>query len=341
MLLVARLLPRVGSRRMVRLGLLGYCLTGPLIGVSGSFAAFFAAFMIWGAFQGALDVSMNTQAISVEGIAARSLMPGFHGSWSMGSLAGAGVGVLGVGIGWSLSEQLLLLAVPCLFGAGWLTTRMIPDEEDRNGSTSQSTQKSRRRGVLQGAIIVLGAIAFVDMLCEGAVADWAAVYLRGSLHTTSVVAGLGYAAYLAMMMTVRLLGNRLLTRFPAHSVLPALALVATVGLAAALTIDRTESVLVGFVCLGAGLALVVPTVFSACGRIPNVHAGKAVATVSACGWAGFVLGPPAIGELASLTSLRTALLLLPLLTGVVTVATATARVLRKGEAARPPADGRV
>ena len=312
---------------MVRVGLVGYCLTGPLIGVGDSIAAFFVAFMIWGAFQGALDVSMNTQAISVEGKAARCLMPGFHGSWSMGSLAGAGVGVLGVGIGWTLSEQLLLLAVPCLFVVGWLTTRMIPDEPDRQGRTSQQAQKGRRR-VLQGTIIVLGSIAFVDMLCEGAVADWAAVYLRGPLHATSVVAGLGYAAYLAMMMTVRLLGNRLLTRFTAHSVLPVLALVATVGLVAALTIDHQETVLVGFTCLGAGLALVVPTVFSACGRIPNLHAGKAVATVSACGWAGFVLGPPVIGELASLTSLRTALLLLPLLTGVVAAATATARALR-------------
>jgi MFS family permease len=327
MVLAARLLPRIGSRRLVRVGLFGYCLTGPLVGLSASLLTFFIAFMVWGAFQGALDVSMNTQAISVEGRSGRNLMPGFHGSWSMGSLAGAGVGVIGVGVGWSLSEQLLLLAVPCLFAVGWLTTRMIPDQPVLGARTSRQAGTGRR-GVLQGAIVVLGAIAFVDMLCEGAVADWAAVYLRGSLHTTAVIAGLGYAAYLLMMMTVRLAGNRLMTRFRVQCVIPLFATAATIGLAAGLTVNCPAGVLAGFTCLGAGLALVVPIVFSACGHIRDLHAGKAVATVSACGWTGFVLGPPLIGELATVTSLRTALFVLPLLTGVVAVATATATALR-------------
>lgn len=327
MLLVARLLPRTGSRRIVRVSLAGYCLAGPLLGLSDSMATFFIAFMLWGAFQGALDVSMNTQAIAVEGNSGRSLLPGFHGSWTLGSLAGAGVGALGVGIGWSLSEQLLLLAVPCLFAVGWLTTRMIPDPPVLPGPTSPAASNGRS-GLLQRAVVVLGAIAFVDMLCEGAVADWTAVYLRGSLHTTAVIAGLGYAAYLLTMLTVRLLGNRLMTRFPVRAVLPVVAVAATVGLAAGLTTNRRASVLIGFACMGAGLALVIPTVFSACGRIASVHPGKAVATVSACGWSGFVLGPPLIGGLASLTSLRIALGLLPLLTAVIALATATTGALR-------------
>src|SRR5579863_5221953 len=71
MLAVSRLLPRFGSRRVVRAALVGYCLSGPLVGLSVSLATFFAAFLLWGIFQGALDVSMNAQAISVEGRAGR------------------------------------------------------------------------------------------------------------------------------------------------------------------------------------------------------------------------------------------------------------------------------
>jgi MFS family permease len=331
MLAVSRLLPKFGSRRVVRVALVGYCLAGPLVGFSTSLVTFFLAFLLWGVFQGSLDVSMNAQAIAVEGRMGRRLMPGFHGSWSMGSLAGAGVGVLGVGLGWSLSEQLLIFAVPCLFGVGWLSTQMIPDDQARVESSSEPTEKARW-SLLQKAIVVLAAIAFADMFCEGAVADWTAVYLHGTLHTSAVVAGLGYAAYLLIMMTVRLLGNKVMNRFRVHLALPLLAIVGSVGLGVGLIINRPASVLVGFMCLGAGLALVVPMVFSACGHIPNVHPGTAVATVSACGWTGFVLGPPLIGGIASLTSLRTALFLLPLLTAVVVVATGTARVLRDGEA---------
>jgi MFS family permease len=327
MLAATRLLPRLGSRRVVRMALVGYCLIGPLVGVSDSFPTFFVAFMMWGAFQGALDVSMNAQAIAVEGDAGRKLMPGFHGSWSMGSLAGAAVGALGVGLGWTLSEQLLLLAVPCLFVVGWFTTRMILDQP----VVAISAGDARRQGhkiTFQRAIIVLGMIAFVDMLCEGAVADWAAVYLRGSLHVTAAVAGLGYVAYLLTMMTVRLVGNRVMTRFPVRSVLPILAVVAIIGFAAGLAVDRPADVLAGYCCLGTGLGLVIPSAFSAAGHIRDVNAGQAVAIVSACGWLGFVLGPPLIGELASLTSLRTALYLLPLLTTVIAVATAKAKALR-------------
>lgn len=327
MLAVSRLLPKFGSRRVVRVALVGYCLAGPLVGLSTSLVTFFIAFLLWGVFQGSLDVSMNAQAIAVETRVNRRLMPGFHGSWSMGSLAGAGVGVLGVGLGWSLSEQLLIFAVPCLFVVGWLSTKMIPDDRAGADGDSGPTEKVRW-SLLQKAIAVLAAIAFADMLCEGAVADWTAVYLRGTLHTSAVIAGFGYAAYLLIMMIVRLLGNKVMNRFPVYFALPLLAIVGTLGLGFGLIINRPASVLVGFMCLGAGLALVIPIVFSACGHIPNVHPGTAVATVSAVGWTGFVLGPPLIGGLATLTTLRTALFLLPLLTTVVMVTTGTARALR-------------
>jgi len=327
MFLVSRLLPRFGSRSVVRISLLGYCLAGPFIGLSRSIVTFFIAFLIWGAFQGSLDVSMNAQAITVETHAGRRLMPGFHGSWSMGSLAGAGAGVLGVGLGWSLSEQLLFFAIPFVVGTGWLTTQMIPDGQGLETHSPESSKKDRW-SILQKAILVLSAIAFADMLCEGAVADWAAVYLHGTLHTSTVIAGLGYAAYLLMMMTVRLVGNRVMNRFRVNVALPLLATVGMLGLGAGLVIDRSASVLVGLMCLGAGLALVIPMVFSACGHIRNVHAGTAIAMVSACGWSGFVLGPPLIGGIATLTSLRTALFLLPLFTTVVVVATATSKSLR-------------
>jgi MFS family permease len=327
-MVVARLLPKLGSRQMVRMALLGYCVSGPFIGLTGSFGTFFVAFLLWGFFQGMLDVSMNTQAIAVERFSGRVLMPGFHGSWSTGSLVCAVAGASAVALGVSLSEQLLVLSVPCLLIVSWLSTRMIPDRRAVSDCETSEKTAGGRRGVLQGAVIVLGCIAFADMLCEGAAADWAAVYLRNSLHTVPLVAGLGYAAYSLAMLVVRLSGNRLFTRFAAHRLLPLLASLATLGFAAGLVIARPVSVLVGFALLGAGLGGVVPIVLSAAGAVGNVDTGRAVAAVAGCGWAGFVVGPVLIGTIASLTTLRTALFLVPALTGVVAVATGTVTVLR-------------
>jgi fucose permease len=323
----AYLLPRLGSRRIVQVSLVGYCAVGPLVGVSDSLPAFVAAFFLWGAFQGTLDVAMNTQAIAVEHTIRRPLMSGLHGGWSLGSFTGAGIGAVAVGAGISLTPQLLVLGTVALGAAGLLTIHLLPDTADPRGA-EHARAPSPRVSRWSGGMVLLGAIAFASMLCEGAVADWAAVYLSGTLHARGAVPGLGYATFGLAMLTVRLSGNRLLTRYRPDRLLPALALVATVGFTAALIAARPAAALAGFACLGLGLASVVPAIFSAAGRIPGLHPGIAVATASACGWAGFVCGPPLIGRLAAMVSLPAALGLLPVLTAFVAIGTATACALR-------------
>ena len=336
MLVVARVLPVLGSKRMVQISLLGYCFAGPLVGLAGSLPALFAALFAWGAFQGTLDVSMNTQAVTVERAAGRPLMSGFHASWSIGAFAGAGIGALGVAARLSLTPQLLVLAVPVLLVAGCLTTRMLQDPAEsartHKGVTGRNRGNrhpaSRVPVRLSRPVLILGAIAFASMLCEGASADWASVYLRGSIHVGAAVAGLGYTAFALAMVIVRLSGNRLLRRFRRERLLPALAAAATAGFAAGLLAHRSAAVIAGFGCLGIGLALVIPTVNSAAGRLPGVSSGTAIAMVSAWGWAGFVFGPPIIGQLASATSLTVALSVLPVLTACIVAGAARAHALR-------------
>lgn len=335
MLIAARLLPIFGSRSIVRVTLLGYCVAGPFVGLAGSQAMLFVALAVWGAFQGTLDVSMNTQAISVERRARRALMPGFHGSWSIGSFAGAGLGAVGVAVGVSLSTQLLLLSVPCLLIGGWLTLAMIPDERpDHPDATSESSGAGARRRVWI-AIAALGGIAIADMLCEGAAADWGAVYLHTSVGVSVGVAALGYTVYSLGMVSIRLAGNRLLDKFSAQRLLPALAALATVMFSIGLAVNDVAVALIGFAGLGAGLAAVIPVVFSAAGRVPGVHPGTGVAMVSACGWAGFMFGPVLIGQIAQATSLRVALIFVPVLTAIITISTATSRNVRAPEPVCP------
>jgi MFS family permease len=345
MLVSARLLPRLGSRRMVRGCLVGYCAAGPLVGLAGSLPALFAALFAWGVFQGSLDVSMNTQAVTVERARGRPLMSGFHGCWSIGTLAGAAAGVAGVALGVSLTAQLLLLGAPALVAGEALSARMLPDagrpDADRRARRlSRPTRPARSAEPLRrlsGPVLALGAIAFASMLCEGASADWASVFLRGPVHAGAAVAGLGYTAYSLTMVIVRLSGNRLLARRPVQSLLPALAAVALAGFVAGLADGTAAAAIAGFACLGIGLALIVPTTNSAAGRLPGLSPGAAIAAVSTCGWLGFVCGPPLIGALASATSLPLALGVIPALVAFIAVATAVTRQIRApGPAGRQP-----
>jgi fucose permease len=339
------LIPRLGSRRVVQIALVGYCATGPVVGICASLPALMGALLVWGAFQGALDVAMNTQGITAERASGRMLMSGLHGSWSIGSFAGAGIGALAVGAGITLAPQLLVLGTLALLVAGLLTVRMLPDAA-RPGTAGQphnaqnpAPPASRPVSRWSGGMLLLGAIAFASMLCEGAAANWSSVYLSGPLHAPGAMPGLGYAAFALAMLAVRLSGNRLLSRYRPDRLLPALALVATAGFTAALVIARPAAALAGFACLGIGLASVVPAVFSAAGRIPGLHPGTAVATASACGWAGYVCGPPLIGRLAAAASLPAALGLLPVLTAFIVIGTSTARALKPRHHHGRPAAG--
>lgn len=325
MVLAARLLPRLGSRRMVQVSLAGYCLSGPLVGLAGSVPALVAALFGWGAFQGTLDVSMNTQAIAVEAVAGRPLMNGLHAAWSIGAFAGAAIGALGVAAGVSLAGQLVLLGLLALAALSWPTVALLGDARqpwaaEPGGAPAADTRTGAIRP-WSAVLLVLGAVAFASMLCEGAAADWASVYLRDSLGADVGVAGLGYAAFTLAMTGTRLGGPAMLRRVRRERLLPGLALLASVGFAAALALGTVPATLAGFLCLGAGLATVVPTTFSAAGDVAGMHPGVSVATVSAFGWAGFVCGPPLIGQLASVFSLHTALWLLPILTAFVAVVT--------------------
>lgn len=321
MVIAGLLLPRLGSRALVRVCLAGYCLSGPLVGwadSAGSVGGLFGALFVWGAFQGTLDVSMNTQAITVEHARRRPLMNGMHASWGLGAFAGAGLGTLGVQLGVSLTTQLAVEGAVVLVAVGSSTLWLLVDPpHEPHGRTA------RRR--VSGALLLLGAMAFASMLAEGASADWSSVYLRDSLG--SGVSGLAYTVFTLAMVVVRLLGNRLLARAHADVLLPVLAGTAAVGFGVALAIGTTPVALVGFGVLGLGLGMVMPTAFGAAGRLPGMHPGVSVAVASGLGWAGFVCGPPLIGHLAGATSLPVALGVIPALAAFIAIAARRVPVL--------------
>ena len=220
---------------MVLISVVGYAALGPLVGLAASVPALFAALAAWGAFQGMLDVSMNTQAVAVERRAERPLMNGFHAWWSVGAFGGAAVGAAAVGAGVGLTPQLLGLGAVALLATVATAPAMLPDAAAR---TEPAARPARRRLRLSPAAALLGVIALASMLCEGAAADWSSVYLRDSLGTGAGVAGLGYAAFALAMVVVRVVGDRLTARFAARRLVPALAAAASLGFLAALLLGR-------------------------------------------------------------------------------------------------------
>lgn len=161
----------------------------------------------------------------------------------------------------------------------------------------------------------LGAIAFCSSIGEGAMADWSAVYLKSIVGSTDGMAALGYAAFSVTMTGGRLLGDNLTMRFGPANLVRAGGVAASVGLLLALLLPQVAPVLLGFAAVGAGLSIVVPLAFSAAGNVPSLPSGVGIAGVATIGYAGFLVGPPAIGLLAEATTLRVSMVLMLLLVG--------------------------
>jgi fucose permease len=284
----------------------GYGLMSPTLGFAWSPVALFVALALWGGVQGALDVAMNSQGIAVEAGYGRPILSSFHACWSLGGFVGVGLGAVAIGFGVDLKSQMLVVTVLVVASAWPLTRMMLGDDHAVDEHKLGLPWRDRR-------VLVLGAIMFAGLLCEGAIGDWAALYLKETVGVSAERAGLGYAVFAALMFAGRAMGDRWVLRFGPARVVGLLAGVGAVGLAVALVVGEFWPALVGFGAFGLGLACIVPVAFSSAAAQSDAHAAQAIAGVATAGWVGFLLGPPVIGVLAHATSQSWALGILPLL----------------------------
>ncbi|AUX32914.1 MULTISPECIES: MFS transporter [Sorangium] len=325
------LIARFGSRRVTRVSAVLLCAALPLPALAPSFAALVAALLLLGASNGLMDVAMNAQAVEVERRHRGPILASFHGMFSLGGLIGASLGALAADRALSPAAHLFavaaVLAVAVTAAGGALSADARPEAPAAAAAGAPAERRSTR-------LLLLGLIAFCSSIGEGAMANWSAVYLRDELHTTAAVAATGYAVFSLAMLLGRFSGDGLTQRFGPERLVRAAALVVAAGLGAALLVNVPIALLVGFGCVGAGLSVVVPLVFRAGASAPGVAPGRALSTLATLSYGGFLVGPPAIGLLADLLTLRGGLVLV---VALVLVIVALAPAVARGSAAGAPA----
>jgi MFS family permease len=320
---------RWGSRRTTRIALSGFALALPLLALAPSYLALVGAALVAGAFMGSLDVAMNAHGVAVERHYPRPILSAFHAAFSLGALVGAaasaGIVALDVDVRVHLAAAgvlVLALGVPA-------TRRLLPAGADRGETGAPVFVRPPR------ALWALGLIAFAGLLAEGAATDWSALYVTDALESSAVLGALTFAFFQITMTVGRLVGDRVTAAVGPVALLRGGGLIAAVGLAGALVVAEPVAAFVGFACLGAGLAVVVPVVFRAASEQPGLAPGPGLAAVSTMGYLGFLAGPPLIGALASATSLSLAL---GLVVALVLLQASLAGHARPRPASRPTAE---
>jgi MFS family permease len=316
------LVSRLGSRPMVATSAFLTSLALPLLAFTSNMPLLVLAFVLLGITVGALDVSMNAQAVAVEKEYGRPIMSSFHAAFSFGGLAGAASGGFAASLGVGLAPHLLGVAILTAVATFPAYRALLPASTDVAGEGPAFARPIR-------ALAGLGVIAFCVLLGEGAMADWSAVYLSGTLETGPGFAAAGYAAFSLTMAAGRLIGDRLTQRLGPVTLVRSGGALAALGLGLSLTVGQPAVALIGFACAGAGFSIVFPVALSAAGRAKDAAPGPAIAAVSTAGYFGFLVGPPAIGFLAEAVGLGAALYVVVLLSATIAVLSRTV-----GDAAR-------
>ncbi|SFO02148.1 Fucose permease [Geodermatophilus obscurus] len=300
MSLAGRGVDRFGSARVTVVTGLGTAAAITLPGLAGDVVVLGAVLFLYGATFGVLDVAMNVGAVQVVRRSGRPLMPAFHAAFSLGGLAGAGTGALAAGTGVPPAVHLGLVGAACAAGVLAVAARLPADEPEERPAGPGSRSAWRHRDVW-----VFGLIALFAAFSEGAMADWTALFLRDETGAGDGVAALGYAAFALSMTVARLAGEQLLSRLGRARTLAASGVVAAAGVLLAVLAAAPAAALTGFALAGLGLASAFPVAMQ--GAAEAVPGGRGVSAVSVIGYGGFLAGPPLIGLLAEVVTLRWAL----------------------------------
>ncbi|HEU4945715.1 MAG TPA: MFS transporter [Kribbella sp.] len=271
-----------------------------------------------GLFWGAWDVSMNVQGHHVERALGRALMPRFHALWSLGGIVGAGIGSGLAAIRLPVWVHFVLAAAVAVALGLWSTARFLPDREDLPAESVAEQEHRPAWQVLDLRLILIGVMVLCSTVGEGAAADWLALFLRDERAASPGLAAAGFTAFTIAMTVGRLLGTTAIERLGRGITLRLAGVLTVAGVAVTLTVPWTGAAFVGAALWGLGLSTVFPGGISAAGDGARRPA-DAIAAVSTIGYAGFILGPPAIGLVAQHTSLSVGLWFVALMGAGITV----------------------
>lgn len=295
------LVARIGSRRLVVAGAVGYATGLVPVALSESFAALAAALALIGLANGVLDLSMNVHGLTVERELGRPILSTLHAAFSFGALAGAGIGALvaaaGVGVVAHLTTMALLGGAAALAAGAFL----LPSAADAALEGPLIARPTR-------ALLAIGVFAFCLLLAEGAVNDWAAIYLDDEIGTGEALAASGLAAFSLTMGFGRLFGDRLVGRLGPVRLARGGATISLAGMVVVLSASGPLLAVPGFAAMGLGLAALFPLALRAAAQ-RGQGASASVAAVSALGYLGLLTGPPLVGGLSEAVGLRAALVL--------------------------------
>lgn len=295
---------RFGSATVTKAAALLFLPTLLLLSLAPNIWTACVASFLFGGLTGAMDVSMNANAVETEKHMRRSIMSSCHAFWSLGTFFGTMIGGFLIEALGTVGHSLVVTVIGALLLAiawGWIYA-----------DTPHPSEARAKAGLpLSPLPWLLGVMALFSMIPEGAVLDWGALYFRRELGASLAFSGFAFGAFSCTMAAMRFAGDLVRDRFGAVKTFRFCTVMAIIGLVTAGAAPNMFVAFVGFAICGIGISNMVPIAFSAAGNLPGFAQGVALSVTTFLGYSGMLFAPSAIGFAAEHTSFSTVFLTLP------------------------------
>jgi MFS family permease len=247
------------------------------------------------------NIAINTQGVYTEQIFKKPIMGSFHGSWSLAGFCGALVAL--VMVKFNLTPYQHFMIVFASVGIIILINYRFLAKVKSVVKVEKEVKKTRFK-MPEKSLIWLGVMGFCCMASEGIMFDWSGVYFKDIVKAPGALVILGYTSFMISMASGRFLSDILVRKFGAKKILLISGITISLGLYTAVIFPYLILCTIAFMMVGFGVSNVIPIIYSTVGRITTIPTGEALTIVTGISFLGFLMGPPIIGHIAELTSLR-------------------------------------
>lgn len=258
-----------------------------------------AGLFLFGTGSGMCNVAMNLEGTEIEYKIRKTILPILHASFSIGTLIGAGAGILFIHLGVSVMTHLLIIAL-LFFLSILMCTRFIPHGtgKDHHEKLHPETVDASQHAWLNKRTISLAMIALCLAFVEGSANDWIPLAMVDGYQVSHSMSTVIYAVFLCGMISGRLISGRLIDRFGRVLLLRIAILSAAAGLFLVILKISLVVCMISIFLWGLGASLGFPLTISAAGD-DSRYAVKRVSIVTLSGYTASLSGPPILGLLAN------------------------------------------
>lgn len=297
--LAAGMVARFGSRNILIIAACFYGMILTTLGLAPDILSIVICLSCFGLASNLVNISLNTQAVDLEAIYNKPIMASFHGLWSTAGFVAAAIGAVMIGNGVVPYKHFILISIIALCTLVFSSRYLIRETKKSQAPGKKSFSLPDR------SIMGLGLIAFLSMVCEGAMFDWSGIYFKKVVEAEGAWVGTGYVAFMTTMAGTRFFADRFKEKYGILTIIRVSGLLIFLGLMTSVLFPHLITAIIGFLMVGSGVSALVPLVFSEAGRSKSVSPSSAIASVSTIGFLGFLIAPPVIGWIAGMSSLKT------------------------------------